>query len=87
MFRVAGFNRRRAKQLNAAEVKRELRRKVTGGGQTLIPTMSFYIPQVTKDAEASTARYKALCEQWARFPPAIVHRMLHRKLLDHGTIE
>lgn len=46
MFRVAGLNRLRAKQLSAAEVKRGLRRNVTGGGQNIIPTMSFYAPKV-----------------------------------------
>ena len=57
MFRVAGFNRRRAKQLSAAEVKWELRRKVTGGGQTLIPTMSFYTPQVLSGVCMSVLDY------------------------------
>ncbi len=46
MFRVAGLNRLRAKELSAAEVKRGLRRNVTGGGQNIIPTMSFYTPKV-----------------------------------------
>ena len=46
MFRVAGLNRLRAKQLSAAEVKRGLRRNVTGGGQNVIPAMSFYSPKV-----------------------------------------
>ena len=48
MFRVAGLNRLRAKQLSAAEVKRGLRRNVTGGGQNVIPTMSFYSPKVSQ---------------------------------------
>ena len=43
---MAGLNRLRAKQLSAAEVKRGLRRNVTGGGQNIIPTMSFYAPKV-----------------------------------------
>lgn len=46
MFRVAGISRLRAKQLSAAEVKRGLRRNVTGGGQNVIPTMSFYSQKV-----------------------------------------
>lgn len=46
MFRVAGLNRLRAKQLSAAEVKRGLRRNVTGGGLNITPTMSFYSPKV-----------------------------------------
>eukprot|EP00903_Cladosiphon_okamuranus_P010662 g10080.t1 len=85
IFRVAGLNRLRAKELSAAEVRRGLRRNVTGGGQNIIPTMSFYAPKVTGDAEASTAQYETLCSQWARFSPAIVHRMLRQKLLEHNT--
>lgn len=46
MFRVAGLNRLRAKELSAAEVKRGLRRNVTGGGQNIIPTMSFNAAKV-----------------------------------------
>lgn len=46
MFRVAGLNRLRAKQLSAAEVKRGLRRNVTGGGQNITPTISFYSQKV-----------------------------------------
>ncbi|CAM9169930.1 unnamed protein product, partial [Scytosiphon promiscuus] len=85
IFRVGGLSRLRAKQLSAAEVKRGLRRNVTGGGQNIIPTMSFYAPKVAGDGEASAARYETLCSQWARFSPAIVHRMLRQKLLEHGT--
>lgn len=43
--------------------------------------------QVGSSTKATTARYEALCEQWARFSPAIVHRMLHRKLLEEGTTQ
>lgn len=43
---MAGLNRLRAKELSAAEVRRGLRRNVTGGGQNIIPTMSFYAPKV-----------------------------------------
>lgn len=41
--------------------------------------------KVAGDGEASVARYETLCSQWARFSPAIVHRMLRQKLLEHGT--
>lgn len=43
--------------------------------------------QTADDAEASTAQYEALCDQWARFSPAIVHRMLRQRLLDDGKTE
>lgn len=33
------------------------------------------------------AQYETLCSQWARFSPAIVHRMLRQKLLQHNTTE
>lgn len=46
---MGGLSRLRAKQLSAAEVKRGLRRNVTGGGQNIIPTMSFYAPKVFLD--------------------------------------
>ena len=56
-FRVAGLNRLRAKELSAAEVKRGLRRNVTGGGQNIIPTMSFYSPKVLFGARARACVY------------------------------
>lgn len=48
-------------------------------------TLTLHQAKVTGDAEASTEKYETWCSQWARFSPAIVHRMLRQKLLDHNT--
>lgn len=67
---MAGLNRLRAKELSAAEVRRGLRRNVTGGGQNIIPTMSFYAPKVCDACKHERLR-KLLVESLRGFLPKI----------------
>jgi hypothetical protein len=67
MFKLAGLNRQRAKELSAAEVKRGLRRNRSGAGQShVIPTMSFYSPKAQGEGGAGgngANSYGPFCDQ------------------------